>query len=77
VQRIAFVRQGKCAEENMQHAQRSRACVYESERKQECERQITQKGDVKGMGGREAKKYQGSGSKVFQPRECFLSPTLS
>lgn len=70
--------------ENVQHIARGKmygrkyatypvfACMYEKEREK------VQRTEYDGKrNGEEGKKYQGSGSKVFQPHECFLSPMLS
>lgn len=75
VQHIAFMREEKCGRK---YAMRTVfACMCEQGKtraqktkyvraKERCRKKMKKKG-----------KYQGSGSKVFQPHECFLSPTLS
>lgn len=75
--------QSEYIRENVQHIAREKmygrkyatypvfACLYEKEREK------VQRTEYDGKrNGEEGKKYQGSGSKVFQPHECFVSSML-
>lgn len=76
VQHIAFMREEKCGRKYAMYT--VFACVCVSKGKQERKRQnmYARKRDVEKKMKKKGK-YQGSGSKVFQPHECFLSPALS
>lgn len=75
VQHIAFMREEKCGRKYAVYTVFACMCEQGKTRaqktkyvraKERCRKKMKKKG-----------KYQGSGSKVFQPHECFLSPALS
>lgn len=58
------------------HSIRVRVCVSKGKQERKRQNMYARKRDVEKKVKKKGK-YQGSGSKVFQPHECFLSPALS